>query len=344
MASLRYLAIRAAFELLWASRLTALIRRRSRARGVIFTLHRVLPDPPADFAPNAILQVRPDFLDDAILRMRAFGYETVTLDEAVRRVEQTDEPQKKFVHFTFDDAYRDNLRFALPVLRRRRCPFTLYVPTAFVDGVGEVWWQALEDIIAAQTAIAVMNGSETEYLPCATLREKRETFELVYARMRRMPEPDRVALIRDLAGKYGFDLEQHCRELIMDWGELRKLADEPLCTLGAHTVHHYELSKLPAAEVRSEIEQSAKVIAAQFGKLPQHLSYPIGSPAACGEREFAVARELGFRSAVTTRPGGLYHHHRDSLTALPRVSLNGLFQHKRYLDVFATPAIFSRGA
>ena len=52
--------------------------------------------------------------------------------------------------FTFDDAYRDNLRYALPILRHHECPFTLYVPTALVDGVGEVWWQALEDIVAAQ--------------------------------------------------------------------------------------------------------------------------------------------------------------------------------------------------
>ncbi|HEY9013324.1 MAG TPA: polysaccharide deacetylase, partial [Devosia sp.] len=60
------------------------------------------------------------------------------------------------------------------------------------------------------------------------------------------------------------------------------------------------------------------------------------------EREFAIAKELGLRSAVTTRPGGLYHRHAQNLHALPRVSLNGLFQSRRYVDVFATGAIFSR--
>jgi hypothetical protein len=45
---------------------------------------------------------------------------------------------------------------------------------------------------------------------------------------------------------------------------------------------------------------------------------------------------------VTTIPGGLYRRHRDSLHALPRISLNGLFQARRYVDVFATPAVFSR--
>lgn len=340
MPGLKYTAIRAAFEALWLSQLPALVRRLSSCRGVIFTLHRVLPDTPADFSPNAILQVRPDFLEAAIRRVRALGLDIVDLDEAIRRIE-SDEPVRRFVVFTFDDAYRDNHRYALPILRRNQCPFTLYVPTALVDGVGEVWWQALEDIIATQDAVAVTHAGETDYLPCGTLSEKRATFDELYRRMRAMPESDRVELLRALAGQYGFDLEAHCRELIMDWSELKVFATEQLCTLGAHTVHHYELSKLAPGDVRSEIEQSLRVMKAQFGKTPIHLSYPIGGVAACGPREFAIARDLGLRSAVTTRPGGLYARHRESLHALPRISLNGLFQSRRYIDVFATGGLFS---
>jgi peptidoglycan/xylan/chitin deacetylase (PgdA/CDA1 family) len=339
MPALRYTAIRAMFEALWLSHLPGLIRRFSSCRGVIFTLHRVLPDEPGDFAPNRILQVTPEFLDYAIRRVRKLGLDIVDLGEAIRRVESST-PERPFVVFTFDDAYRDNLRYAWPILRRNQCPFTLYVPTAFVDGVGEIWWQAIEDIIAAQQAIAVTYAGETDYLPTGSLAEKNATYDELYRRMRAMPEADRVDLVRALAAQYGIDLDAHCRELIMDWSELKTLAGEQLCTVGAHTVHHYELSKLAAADVRSEIEQSLRVIKAQLGKLPIHLSYPIGGTAACGPREFEIAKDLGLRSAVTTRPGGLYARHRDSLHALPRISLNGLFQARRYVDVFATGTIF----
>ena len=161
--SLRYTAIRLAFEVLALSRLARLIRARSACRGVIFTLHRVLPDPPADFSPNAILQITPAFLEYAITRVRQLGFDIVSLDEAIRRV-ASDTAEKPFVVFTFDDAYRDNLLYALPILRHLGCPFTLYVPTALVDGVGEVWWQALEDIVAGQQAIATETDGSTEYL------------------------------------------------------------------------------------------------------------------------------------------------------------------------------------
>jgi peptidoglycan/xylan/chitin deacetylase (PgdA/CDA1 family) len=340
MGALRYAAITGMFEVLWATRLAALIRTASRARGVIFTLHRVLPDDPADFSPNSILQVKPEFLDFAIQRIRKLGYDIVDLGEGVRRIE-SEFPEKRFAIFTFDDAYRDNLKYALPVLRKNQCPFTLYVPTALVDGVGEVWWQALEDIIAQQAAIAVTEGGENEYVPTATLAEKQAAYDLLYAKMRAMPEPDRVTLLRDLAAKYDFDLAAHCRGLIMNWQELRNFATDQLCTIGAHTVHHYELAKLAPEQARSEIELSVKVIEAQFGKRPIHLSYPIGGPSSAHTREYAMAKELGLRSAVTTIPGALYRRHRSSLHALPRISLNGLFQQRRYVDVFGAPAVFS---
>jgi peptidoglycan/xylan/chitin deacetylase (PgdA/CDA1 family) len=340
MGALRYAAITGVFELLWATRLTSLIRATSRARGVIFTLHRVLPDDPADFSPNSILQVKPEFLDFAIRRIRKLGYDIVDLGEGLRRIE-SEFPEKRFAVFTFDDAYRDNLKYALPVLRRNQCPFTLYVPTALVDGMGEVWWQALEDIIAQQSAIAVTEGGENDYLPTATLAEKHAAYETLYAKMRAMPELDRVALIRDLAAKYDFDLAAHCRGLIMDWQELRNFATDQLCTIGAHTVHHYELAKLPPEQARNEIEMSIKVIEAQFGKRPIHLSYPIGGQSSAGTREYDLARDLGLRSAVTTIPGALYRKHRASLHALPRISLNGLFQRRRYVDVFGAPAAFT---
>ena len=41
---------------------------------VMLHLHRVLPEEPADFSPNAILQVQPDFLDYCIERIRALGF------------------------------------------------------------------------------------------------------------------------------------------------------------------------------------------------------------------------------------------------------------------------------
>lgn len=339
--SLKYRVIGAAFEAMWLTGMPKLFRALSQSRGVIFTLHRVLPEKPADFAPNAILQVTPDFLDYVIARLRRQNIDIVTLDEAVVRL-KAPEKGRPFLVLTFDDAYRDNLTYALPILQRHEAPFTLYVPTAFVDGTGQLWWQAIEDIIARQDAVAFTEGSDTEYVDTRTTAEKSEAFNRLYWRLRKLPEPDRLALLDQFCTAYGYDLDAQCRELIMDWQQLRLFAGEPLCTIGAHTVQHYELAKLPAEQARREMAQSVDIIEAQFGMRPRHFSYPLGGPLSCGPREFEMARELGFATAVTTRPGGLYPHHLESLTALPRVSLNGLFQKRRYVDVFASGGLFTQ--
>jgi peptidoglycan/xylan/chitin deacetylase (PgdA/CDA1 family) len=339
--SLKYAAIRASFELLWLTAMPQLFRLLSRSRGVILTLHRVLPEDPADFSPNAILQVRPDFLDYCLERIRELGIDIVSLDEAIDRLA---EPRKgrPFVVLTFDDAYRDNLHHALPILQAHDAPFTLYVPTDFVDGLGHIWWQAIEDIIARQEAVAFTEGHDTEYVETRTTAQKLDAFNRLYWRMRKLPEPERLALLTEFTAAYGYDLHQQCRALIMDWQELRLFAGDPLCTIGAHTVHHYELAKLSIEQAADEIVQSVDVIEAQFGIRPQHLSYPLGGPLSCGPREFGLADGLGFRTAVTTRPGGLYPHHLRTLTSLPRISLNGYFQKHRYVDVFTSGGLFTQ--
>ena len=125
----------------------------------------------------------------------------------------------------------------------------------------------------------------------------------------------------------------------MDWSEIVDLAADPLCTIGAHTVNHMMLRKVPSdATVRAEMEMSRAVLEAALGKRPQHLAYPVGDPTSAGPREFRIAAELGFKTAVTTRPGVLFKAHRDHLTALPRISVNGEFQQQRYLKVLMSGA------
>jgi peptidoglycan/xylan/chitin deacetylase (PgdA/CDA1 family) len=119
----------------------------------------------------------------------------------------------------------------------------------------------------------------------------------------------------------------------MDWPQIAQLAADPLVTIGAHTVNHPMLARLPPEAARAEMDLSRSVIEAALNVRPRHLAYPFGDPTAAGPREFAAAAALGFKTAVTTRPGVLFAAHRDRLTALPRISLNGEYQQLRYVRV-----------
>ena len=124
----------------------------------------------------------------------------------------------------------------------------------------------------------------------------------------------------------------------MNWDELRELAADPLMTVGAHTINHVMLAKTNADVAMREIEQGRAQIERNIGIKPMHFSFPFGDPTSAGPREFAMAKELGFTTAVTTRPGVLCPEHRDYLMALPRISINGDYQRTRYVDVLMSGA------
>ena len=231
------------------------------------------------------------------------------------------------------------LRYALPILKKYDVPFAIYVPTSFPDRAGELWWLTLEAVIARQTRIAlVMDGEDRRY-DCDSPEAKYELYEHIYWWLRGLgSEDDLRAAVRDLAARYGVDSAAFCNELCMTWAEIGEIAADPLATIGAHTVNHVMLKKASDAQVRSEMQVSAATIEAALGRRPAHFSYPVGDRTSAGPREFRIAAEVGFKTAVTTRPGVLFPEHATHLTALPRISLNGEYQQRRYAKVLLSGA------
>jgi peptidoglycan/xylan/chitin deacetylase (PgdA/CDA1 family) len=127
-------------------------------------------------------------------------------------------------------------------------------------------------------------------------------------------------------------------ELCMTWDEIRALAADPLATIGAHTVNHVMLAKAGDATAYAELKAGRDGLETQLDRQVIHLAYPYGGRDIVGTREFRLAAEIGYKTAVTTRPGVLFPEHREQFMALPRLSLNGQFQQKRHLKVLMSGA------
>src|SRR5262249_42601370 len=179
-------------------------------------------------------------------------------------------------------------------------------------------------------------------LSCATPAEKDAAFQTVYWWLRSIEEVDARALVRELCGSIDFDPTTLCKDLMLTWSEIRQLAADPLLTIGAHTRRHYGLAKLTFAEAQAEIEESVRRIERETGKPCRHFSFPYGDARSAGPREFAIARELGLKTAVTGCKGLIHARHGSELTALPRVSLNGDYQNPSYVKslLSAVPCAF----
>ncbi len=225
---------------------------------------------------------------------------------------------RPFAALTFDDGYRDNVEHALPILRRHGTPFTVYVTSGFADGEAALWWLDLADSVAREP-------------------EPAKAFAALYRDWRR--RPDLIARIAERTDPAA--ARERTRAFCLDWDALRTLADEPLCTIGAHTLTHPILGALDPATAVGEIAGSKRAIEERLGRTIRHFAYPVGDPAAAGPREFAMARGAGFATAVTTRPGMLFPEHAEHPHALPRLSVNGFHQSLPALRALLTGAPFA---
>lgn len=313
--------------------------------GVIFMLHNVSPAAPRAFEPNRILRITPDFLRDAVVEARAAGYECVSMDEAARRMSRhaRGEDVVPFACFTFDDGYRDNAQYAYPVLKQLGVPFTIYVPSDFPDGRAQLWWLALEEIVrrAPRSFTFKDRDGATRNFATGTSAEKLAAFHEIYWSIRGWPEAQLRDWVCKEAAVAGFDATYYGADTLMTWDELRALNKDPLVTIGAHTVDHYAVGKLEASAAFRQMVAGADRIAQELETPCHHLSYPYGDCDSAGPRDFEIARSAGFATAVTTRKGLIGRSPEFDPMALPRLSLNGDYQDRRYLQVLLSGLPFA---
>ena len=303
--------------------------------GAIFTLHHVRPALPRRFAPNAHLEVSPDFLDRAIVRLKKDGYEFISLESLPARIASA-AGKAPFVAFTLDDGNRDNLDHALPIFARHDAPFTIFVTQGLSERTHSLWWETLAELLDRLDRLTFDFGSGEEFVPLGKDSQKQAAFLRFATFVHGNDESEAVGRIDELARRHGLEPLDIVRASIMDRSQLRNLARHPLVSLGAHTVSHRALARLPEAEAAAEMALSADYVADITGARPTMLAYPYGTTQAVSSREGRLAKELGFSVGVTTRPGTITAASGSALTLLPRLSLNGHYQKARYASALAS--------
>jgi len=336
-------AIGAAFLGLKASGLHRIAR--IRGRGAILMFHHVRPRVDGGLRMNRGLEIEPAFLELVIDCLAASGFELVSLDQAVERI-QGAASARPFAAVTFDDGYRDTLEWAAPILRRREVPFAIYVTPGFAEGSASAWWEDLEAAILRLDRARIELGGRLIDLPTSTRAQKESAGERLAAELRAAAPHETRSAVAGLLDQAGLVAGAGASRMFMNWDELRDLAGDRLCTIGVHTLTHPNLSRLEEPEAARELGESRRIIEEKLGRPARHLAYPYGGPGAAGQREFMLANAFGFASATTTRPGMVFGQHRAHLCALPRLSVNGAWQSRAALEILLSGlpfALWNRG-
>ena len=285
---MRKLAWRArpSLQQVWAHLLQAIgclwwAERQLHRRGAVavLTFHRVLTD--AEFQHTCSLP-------GIVIRRRTFEklagyvagrYETVDFAQAVEA------PAGKMrVMFTFDDGWKDNHTNALPVMRLRRIPATVFVCPGLIGRTLPFWPELVSSLMSKSSPPVARQEIESliESLKTYTPLRRQQFIAHLYERH---------------APAEGSDAYHGDRTL--SWDDVREM-DAAGVSFGCHTHTHQILTTVPAQAARQEIQKSKAAIEAALHRRCDLFAYPNGNSSAATR---AILAEEGFTAAFTTHRG-----------------------------------------
>ena len=280
------------------------------AWGEVVMLHRVVVER-SKLYDNRLMEISPEDLERTIIAYKDKGYLLATLDDMAQYIELQRRPNKKFVCFTLDDGYSDNFEYAYKIFKKHNCPFAVYVSTDFPEYKALLWWYSLETLLLENERIELADGTCFE---CRSMEEKNKAFRALRLKIFDVKTSDMRYYLTWLFGHYDLNFERLVEKNSLSWSQIKILADEPLCTIGSHTVTHAALDCIDTSQTLAELAESKKIIERQIGKPVVHLAYPYGRYT---EQVVRQVSQIGYRTAVLANGG--YVRRGMSVFKIPRI-------------------------
>lgn len=287
--------------------------------GHVFMLHRVLPEAQKNtFSYNRSLAITPEGLERWIKYFKHQNYSFISLDTLHQIGQKKLKLNQKFICFTLDDGYKDNLTYALPIFEKHQMPFTIYITSCFPNQEALYWWYLLEHHFNTKKSITLVSGNynwsnEEEATKIrAQVREEVKKYTLqAFLNLINTELIESVELNKN-----------YQKTLALSWLEIEQLAQHPLCTIGAHTSNHLSLAHQNKTTAFDEIKNNKIALESCIKKPVKHFAYPYGALSDAKEREWDFLKQLGFDTAVYNHPGNVFSYkNRLDCYKIPRMGL-----------------------
>jgi len=191
------------------------------------------------------------------------------------------------VAITFDDGYLNNARCAAPILREHSVPATFFLASGFIGTDRWTWTDRLEYVVAA----------------AADLGERRDD---VLRRMKSELKQVDWWLAEERVAEFSWQCQvpnapPHGQYRFMDWDDARALVRAGF-EVGAHTVNHAILSRIPLVVAAEEILESQERVKAETGSCCRTFCYPNGKRSDYTAEVMDICRHH-FDAALAAEPG-----------------------------------------
>ncbi|MFO7653423.1 MAG: polysaccharide deacetylase family protein [Candidatus Krumholzibacteriia bacterium] len=258
--------------------------------------HEVLPDdhPVAAWTVVRASQFR------AQMEFLKRHFDCVSIDDARERLSPGRRLARPLAVVTFDDGYAGNLQQALPILADLGIPAHFYVATQSCQEQSLFWYDRIIGLLGLERTLTVdlrehgfgefrLNSSRTE-------SGRWEQMQRLLEVLKTMEPAARMGAVDSISA----DVTAPIAFRMMTAAEIAELSRSPLASVGGHSHTHDILVQLDDAAVRTTLQVNRSLLEHWCGVPVTHFSYPNGDT---DRRIAGIVKELGFASAVTTRPG-----------------------------------------
>ena len=189
--------------------------------------------------------------------------------------EHTQHTLKGSCFIVFDDAYRDFLENALPILREKNMPVTMFVPVESIDTGKPIWTTWLNICIDQSKAKRITTESDHPVVyEISDLSSKIRTAHALTVWLKSLPYDKFKSEFNKIMEQLGDEIKNPVS--VMSWTEIR--ATREAVDYQSHTMSHPMLGNIDRKDVLDyEIANSKKRIEQEIEERVTCISYPIGS-------------------------------------------------------------------
>lgn len=183
------------------------------------------------------------------------------------------------VAITFDDGYENNVSVAAPLLADFNMTAAFFLTSGFIGTGRCMWTDLLEKSLDMTECEHVQIPDATTSLPIKSFSEKRLALTKIKAALKLKPHADLHPAVSRLVQNLGLtDFTAEGDYRFMNWSQARDLVNAGF-EVGAHSVTHPILSRLPFEDAAAEILESRDKIQEETGRCSPTFCYPNGKAA-----------------------------------------------------------------
>lgn len=199
---------------------------------------------------------------------------------------------------TFDDGYKDNFTYALPVLNKYEIPATIFLATGYIGESKLFWWDEITYILNNynKSELHIEINHTKHILGFKTTREKRKSIRHLRRILKFFPNNQREDIIRYLASLS--NLNEKKFDVVLNWEDIKLMAARGI-EFGSHSVTHSIMSMLSDEELKKELSESKKSIERHTDKEVIAFSYPYGTAKDFHSKMEDFLKAAGYSFAVS---------------------------------------------